>query len=155
MREILFRGKNIYNDWIYGYLCQHRGEPVMDNNGMVLEGSDYYIRDWEEKIDTGFYGCNYKVFPSTVGQFTGLTDKNGRKIFEGDILKIIHKYQSPFDDDTKEYTDITTDVVFFDNEGLCFSYGKSPFLCVADNVTAEYEVIGSIHDNPELLEAYK
>ena len=155
MREILFRGKNIYNDWIYGYLCQHRGEPVMDNNGMVLEGSDYYIRDWAEKIDTGFYGCNYKVRPSTVGQFTGLTDKNGRKIFEGDILKIIHKYQSPFDDDTKEYTDITTDAVFFDDEGLCFSYGKSPFLCVVDNVTAEYEVIGNIHDNPELLEDNK
>ena len=37
-------------------------------------------------------------------------------------------------------------VVFFDDEGLCFSYGKSPFLCVADNVTAEYEVIGNVHD---------
>jgi len=155
MREILFRGKNIYNDWIYGYLCQHRGEPVMDNNGMVLEGSDYYIRDWAEKIDTGFYGCNYRVDPSTIGQYTGLTDKNGKKIFEGDILKIVHKYQSPFDDDTKEYTDITTDAVFFDDEGLCFSYGESPFLCVADNVTAEYEVVGNIHDNPELLEVDK
>ena len=88
MREILFRGKNIYNDWIYGYLCQHRGEPVMDNNGMVLEGSDYYIRDWAEKIDTGFYGCNYKVRPSTVGQFTGLTDKNGKKVFEDDVIYI-------------------------------------------------------------------
>ena len=91
----------------------------------------------------------------TVGQFTGLTDKNGRKIFEGDILKIIHKYQSPFDDDTKEYTDITTDVVFFDDEGLCFSYGESPFLCVADNVTAEYEVVGNIQDNPKLLNNFK
>ena len=63
---------------------------------------------------------------------------------EGDELEFL--------DDTKEYTDIDVDVVHFDDEGLCFSYGKSPFLCVVDNVTAEYEVIGNIHDNPELLE---
>lgn len=136
MREILFRGKTYNDKWVQGLLVQ------MDDHLTQIRklGSD----------GIGYY--DYSIVPSTVGQYTGLTDKNGKKIFEGDILKIIHKYQSPFDDDTKEYTDITTDVVFFDDEGLCFSYGKSPFLCVADNVTAEYEVVGNIHDNPELLE---
>jgi len=148
MREILFRGQTrkkgekvrldgspIDSNWVYG--------GIFPNN----EGGDFaIIYQQYPKIE------KYTVYVDTVGQFTGLTDKNGRKIFEGDILKIVHKYQSPFDDDTKEYTDITTDVVFFDDEGLCFSYGESPFLCVADNVTAEYEVVGNIHDNPELLE---
>lgn len=148
MREILFRGQTrkkgekvrldgspIDSNWVYG--------GIFPNN----EGGDFaIIYQQYPKIE------KYTVYADTVGQFTDLTDKNGKKIFEGDILKIVHKYQSPFDDDTKEYTDITTDVVFFDDEGLCFSYGESPFLCVADNVTAEYEVVGNIHDNPELLE---
>ena len=148
MREILFRGKRLDNGkWVQGFL--------------VIWGNDYYIApDINAYTSMGgrgkgrcmMFGHYYQVLPETVGQYTGLTDKNGKKIFEGDILKIVHKYQSPFDDDTKEYTDITTDVVFFDDEGLCFSYGESPFLCVADNVTAEYEVVGNIHDNPELLE---
>ena len=141
MREILFRGKRIDNgEWVYGDIIHRR---YYKNTDVVVIRTE----------DSGFDNySDYEVDPDTVGQYTGLTDKNGRKIFEGDILKIVHKYQSPFDDDTKEYTDITTDVVFFDDEGLCFSYGESPFLCVADNVTAEYEVIGNIHDNPELLE---
>ena len=128
MREILFRGKRLDNgEWVYGLLCR-----VGDTYANI------------RRMDTEVL---YSVLTNTIGQFTGLTDKNGKKIFEGDILKIIHKYQSPFDDDTKEYTDITTDVVFFDDEGLCFSYGKSPFLCVVDNVTAEYEIIGNIYDD--------
>ena len=145
MREILFRGKRLYNgEWVEGY---YAGEPCTKNTyncGYILENKKDLFAKRACLVDS-----------RTVGQYTGLTDKNGKKIFEGDILKIIHKYQSPFDDDTKEYTDITTDVVFFDDEGLCFSYGKSPFLCVVDNVTAEYEVIGNIHDNPEMLEVTK
>ena len=136
MREILFRGKNIYNDWIYGYLCQHRGEPVMDNNGMVLEGSDYYIRDWAEKIDTGFYGCNYRVDPSTIGQYTGLTDKDDRKIFEGDIVNILAIDKNR--------------VVRFDEGGFCLDAGSlRDYRCFGKMAI---KVIGIIHDNPELLE---
>lgn len=139
MREILFRGKRIGNsEWVYGYYVPVCFGRFPCKPAIVPESDG----TWEP----------IEVKKETVGQYTGLTDKNGTRVFEGDILKIIHKYQSPFDDDTKEYTDITTDVVHFDDEGLCFSYGKSPFLCVVDNVTAEYEVIGNIHDTPELLE---
>ena len=139
MRKILFRGKRVGNgEWIYGYYVPVCFGRFPCKPAIVPEPDGI----WEP----------IAVKPETIGQYTGLTDKNGKKIFEGDILKIVHKYQSPFDDDTKEYTDITTDVVFFDDEGLCFSYGNSPFLCVVDNVTAEYEVIGNIHDNPEMLE---
>lgn len=145
MRKILFRGKRIDNgEWVEGYCAAEPYTKNTYNHGYILENEKDLFAKKAWLIDS-----------RTVGQFTGLTDKNGRKIFEGDILKIVHKYQSPFDDDTKEYTDITTDVVFFDDEGLCFSYGESPFLCVADNVTAEYEIVGNIHDNPELLEVTK
>lgn len=142
MREILFRGKRIdINEWIEGYYAV---SPT-DSKSYI------YAKDYTE-VDIAEDGLHVayrlmQVIPESVGQYTGLTDKNGTRVFEGDILKIIHKYQSPFDDDTNEYTDITTDVVHFDDEGLCFSYGKSPFLCVVDNVTAEYEVIGNIHDD--------
>ena len=136
MRIILFRGKRIDSgEWEYG-------------NCVFTENKVCLIYNQTHSIDLQ----GFTVEENSVGQYTGLTDKNGTRVFEGDILKIINKYQSPFDDDTNEYTDITTDVVHFDDEGLCFSYGKSPFLCVVDNVTAEYEVIGNIHDNPELLE---
>ena len=136
MREILFRGKRIDNgEWVEGYYAAEPYTKNTYNYGYILENEKDLFAKKAWLVDS-----------RTVGQFTGLTDKNGRKIFEGDILKIVHKYQSPFDDDTKEYTDITTDVVFFDDEGLCFSYGESPFLCVADNVTAEYEVVGNVHD---------
>ena len=142
MREILFRGKRIdINEWIEGYYAV---SPT-DSKSYI------YAKDYTEVdiAEDGFHVAYrlIQVFPTTVGQYTGLTDKNGTRVFEGDILKIINKYQSPFDDDTNEYTDITTDVVHFDDEGLCFSYGKSPFLCVADNVTAEYEVVGNIYDD--------
>lgn len=145
MREILFRGKDQYNDWIYGYLCQHRGDPIMDNGGAELVGSDYYIRDWAEKIDTGFYGCNYKVFPSTVGQYTGLTDKNGRKIFEGDIIKTCGQH-SCFDK-----------VEFLDE--LAGFYAVNDDIHIPAELASLkknfIEVIGNTHDNPELLEADK
>jgi hypothetical protein len=147
MREILFRGKNIYNDWIYGYLCQHRGEPVMDNNGMVLKGSDYYIRDWEEKIDTGFYGCNYKVFPSTVGQYTGLTDKNGKKVFEGDCFKTYCTGLPVYKHIVGYYPE------HFAFMARCIETNVVHYL--SDYRPSAIEVIGNIHDNPELLEADK
>ena len=141
MREILFRGKQVSDgEWIEGYVF-----PQVIDGGyapLCITTEPICANDYSEIL-----GDWAIVDSSTVGQYTGLTDKNGKKIFEGDILKIVHKYQSPFDDDTKEYTDITTDVVFFDDEGLCFSYGESPFLFVADNVTAEYEVIGNIYDD--------
>lgn len=158
MREILFRGKNIYDDWIYGYLCQHRGDPVMDNNGMVLEGSDYYIRDWAEKIDTGFYGCNYRVDPSTIGQYTGMNDKNGNEIFEDDVIRAKYSIRCPvgvgnsFRIGTHDI-DFIACVVFVECR-FCLKKANGE-VCEMPLDSENIEVIGNIHDNPELLEADK
>jgi uncharacterized phage protein (TIGR01671 family) len=139
MREILFRGKRIDNDeWVYGDLVQSPAHGV--------------VQIYEQDL----CGDNFAVDPSTIGQYTGLTDKNGKKIFEGDIVKV-HANDSYFDD-CWGWRDHWVDVVCFvvyDRGRLQFN--KRP----ADKYYSEFvinhkeenlEIIGSIHDNPELLE---
>ena len=125
MREILFRGKRIDNgEWVYGSLYSVRDKA--------------YIIEY----NTGFPSARYfEVDPSTVGQYTGLTDKNGKKIFDGDI--ILRRYVRPnflvkYSEEDTEYQ-----AIFFG--GGCASLYK--YLS-----SKESKVIGNIHDNPELLE---
>ena len=119
MREILFRGKSISTDkWVFG-------DFVSDACGISHEG---YLNEYGE---VG-YIMTY-VIPETVGQFTGLTDKNGKKIFEGDILK-------------NEYDDIET-VEYFHNRFIPFA---PPFAFDSWHEN-EIEIIGNVHDNSELL----
>lgn len=129
MREILFRGKRIDNDkWVYGYYA-----PFASNKGL------------KRAIYTGTEnGCiiPLEVIPDTLGQFTGLCDKNGNKIFEGDIVKVttgLEGYKST-------YHSTIHRVTYVCNCGVAVFY---PF----DNSDmVEVEVIGNIYNNPELLE---
>lgn len=116
MREILFRGKTLYEgEWITGYLSK---EPA---------DSNYYIQPVGKNI------CDV-VNPETVGQFTGLTDKNGKKIFEGDIVKYENKiYEIKY---LEKYARFAP------------SNEHSIFMVCAFN---HLEVVGNIHDNSELL----
>ena len=120
MREILFRGKNDRGEWIEGF----------------------YIKD---AIETYIYD-KYRntrmqsVLPETIGQYTGLTDKNGKKIFEGDIVR---------------YGDTVHEAVFEQRNGTAY-FGlvynpleTLPFGHYQD--LRQIEVIGNIHDNPESL----
>lgn len=119
MREILFRGKRVNNgEWIYGDL---------------LTPTDI-MNVWEISENTGM-GDRYDIDPETVGQYTGLTDKNGKKMFEGDIIK------DRFDDIGQiEYK---PKYVAFIIQGWETGF--------AFWVKKDIEVIGNIHDNPELL----
>lgn len=87
-RQIEFRGKNLENEWVYGYFYIHEPPLVCFENERDDSKRKYYI------IQTGFADWNmdrpkvwHEVNKETVGQFTGLLDKNNKKIFEDDILK--------------------------------------------------------------------
>ena len=130
MREILFRGKRVDNgEWIQGDIVQF---PVHGVVRIVEQESSY--KDAEVDSDT-------------VGQYTGLTDKNGKKIFEGDILKI---YEGSEDDGYKIRK------VYSYGGVLCVDYETSEWdfnalaFLDSDNVFT-FEVIGNIYDNPELV----
>lgn len=145
MREILFRGKRVDNgEWVYGYY-------VRLFSGKKNQYS-YRIYTGPAEVDCGdYYPDFFEVDPETVGQDSGLTDKNGRKIFEGDIIHI--QYSSEFFGE-EYFADYLAAVSY--KEGCFITNGinngdevETP-LSGFDN--HELEIIGNIHDNNKLLE---
>ena len=128
MREILFRAKRADNDeWEYGSLLSP--DEFNENPHIV------YIDYLNEYGDIGEISA--PVLPETVGQYTGLTDRNGKRIFEGDIIEFHEEIGKIKYSDCDAAFDI-----IFDTWNTNFS--------VTDG--RRIEVIGNIHDNPELLE---
>ena len=137
MREILFRGKRIDNgEWIEGSLSTE----YYQNHGVVM------ISPSEDE--------NYKVDPSTVGQYTGMTDKNDKKIFEGDIYTWKDDYGDYhaclicfgeyFDEYSGKYATTANGFYLKTLKGETFNFAGSGY--------CEIEISGNIHDNPKLLE---
>lgn len=126
-REILFRGKRLDNgEWVHGCLTKYSGHMS-------------YITVDLLKNEV------YKVSTETVGQYTGLKDKNGEKIFEGDIVVAFKG------EDCEE-----VNAVFY-NANHCKWFLGSPHnnklpMGLGEFCWLDLEVIGNIHDNPELLE---
>lgn len=127
MREILFRGKTKHGgEWVYGGVCCSAGNTI--------------IVSFSERILTTIEGK--RVLPETVGQYTGLTDKNGKKIFEGDICQT---KGFPLIDDKPFVVEWNDDECSFYWRDVV---GTDEFnIGVSQNTT----IIGNIHDNPELL----
>lgn len=118
MRDILFRGKTESSKrWVVGDLLQWS-----DGEMCICENRNHFEKD------------KYRVIPETVGQYTGLKDKNGKKIFEGDILKFgDFVYSVEWKEDRLGYGYAeTADRMLEQDGGHC-------------------TIIGNIHDNPEFL----
>lgn len=126
MREILFRGKSKINgEWVYGFYsgenCSGIFSPMFKQDNIIIKGSGFWV----------------EVEAETVGEFTGLTDENGVKIFEGDIIK-----RKRTDGNWYNY-----EVFWWDN---CWGIKNGVSQCLIIPQCG-VQLSGNIYDNPELL----
>lgn len=134
-REILFRGIDIITgEWVKGYLFLITKHSVQKKSLVPCIQVVY---------PNNLNHISYEVTPESVGQFTGLTDKNGVKIFEGDIVSLDNEFN------------LETSEVAYEKGGFIveadFGYFDETTIGWAIEMMYEVEVIGNITDNPELL----
>ena len=137
MREILFRGKRLDNgEWIEGnfYESGISGAFILQNKTRkTIDAKTGEITLRDEPIP-------FEVLTSTIGQYTGTNDNHCKKIFEGDIIRKTNEGRHP--------------QIFTANIHTHFCVNEEVYYSPCDHFTesCEYEIIGNIHDNPELLE---
>ena len=145
MREILFRGKcKDTGKWYTGYYIHlHKTTYCFKEDYDRFKDNDIHQIVFEQMTDWGLPNQHLRVdvIPETIGQYTGLADKNGTKIFEGDIVSISGElkgiYTCVWEEHNFEYE--------FDNKTMSFGLA-----CVHSD---DIKVVGNIYDNPELLES--
>lgn len=145
MREIRFRGKRIDNgEWVTGAYIHNSGKPFIISHEVI---------DWDDEFFAPEFW--WRVDPSTVGQYTGLNDKNGKEVCEGDIVRMHYFFENyhpvtlgAFEDEEEIVCklSITPLGVYFENNNM------TGYLCdYLEDPSEELEVIGNIHDTPDLL----
>ncbi len=142
MREILFRGKSTKtNQWIYG------GFHIWEKRQVCVFGNDRLKDDEISCVITvnSFADWNMprtmhavEVIADTVGQYTGLTDRNGNKIFEGDIVNILTENEE-------------IGIIVYEDGGFIVRADKFSVDFINNINGTDVEVIGNKYDNPELL----
>ena len=133
-REIKFRGQQINTKkWVYGYLYRNKGLYVICEN----------IRYAEEE----------PIFLDTVGQYTGLHDKNGKEIYEGDVV-LYKDWEMAYEGGGND-SFINKGIVEYCEDNCCYNVTERQTVDITDVLyrdNEDLEVIGNIYDNPELLE---
>lgn len=145
MREILFRGKTPAGRWVYGDHIKDRIETDGNPHEHIMIR---FFDVFEEE-----YFVNYEfIIPETIGQYTGLKDKNGKMIFDGDILRSVHF-------ESIDGTNYLYHIVEWSDRLSCW-YMKNTHSKTKDGHAQAWvyfknatmpEIIGNIHDNPELI----
>lgn len=138
MREILFRGRKPNGEWVEGGIWIENDETyIISKVRYIPDTRDWDTLEYYEKHLVYKYGKVY-VDSKTIGQYTGVKDKNDNKIFEGDIVKL---------DDSLDTKQKNFEVKFAYGQ---FYIGINKPLAYA-SVRDSCDIIGNIHDNPELL----
>jgi len=160
MREIKFRGITFKGDFVYGDLSNDRSGGLSFNEKQWVRNNltENSIKDdltayWQQTTKRiswreGYAYCNAPVKPETVGQFTGLKDKNGKGVYEGDI--VLHAKESNM---TSKCTMIGPYAIGWNGFESHFELIGAPIH--GRLIYKAYEIIGNIHEDPELLELDK
>lgn len=132
MRKIEFRGKGIScpneGEWLYGYYNTERTGTPGNPDELV-----HYIRER--------CGINNPVDPATVGQFTGLTDRNGKRIYDGDLITIPNSSRPGLPGEVHWY-----------KRTCAYAIRRIEYSSIPLDDYTEYEIVGNIYDNPELIQ---
>lgn len=158
MREILFRGKTEKGEWLYWDMFA-RATKNIDNTQSL--NYDTYVVFYDDEQTPTFVikreigGFEYlDILPETIGQFTGLTDKNGQKVFEGDIVHYLYEPGEGYWN-SDQHSVIEWESTGFYMRGII---GTNKYACYSGWLISTphsdgkcFEVIGNIHDNKELL----
>lgn len=132
-RDIEFRGKTKDNEWIYGYYHKETSTSIALQEYGINEINTHYIHTVIDHLP-----FKIEVIPETIGQYTGLKDKNGKKIFEGDIVKYDNDYIKQIG------------VIEWNNKNASFQIKGISSSSMAH--LKRMIVIGNIYENKELLE---
>ena len=137
MREIKFRGRTLDGLWVYGYIsCISKGLSSLNN---IEPG--YYISNYAGSP------CGYAIRSETIGQYTGLKDKNGKEIYESDFLR----WMSPLPAEPysgEQEIIVIIDRVIWDNGGYFFD----DFEMRQIDTESDCEIVGNIYEDTELME---